>query len=40
MVCTARIQELGAVPSTKIVGDGFDAMAEAINTRYQTKSIR
>lgn len=41
MVYTARIVELGAVPSTGTVGDLFDdAMAEAINNLSKTELIR
>ena len=41
MVYTARIAELGAVPSTGTVGDSFDnAMAEAVNNLFKTELIR
>ena len=41
MVYTDRIAELGAIPSTGIVGDSYDnAMAEAVNALYKTELIR
>lgn len=41
VVCTERMEEIGATPSTGTIGDSFDdAMAEAVNGHSRVASRR